>query len=222
LATWTEALAWSAAAFSTGATLLRLAVVPVLSDYWDEPTRASADRNYADRLETAAANVFSFGWVTFIATIVLLMILWFRVLAQARAFGAVLPLGPGWAVGSWFIPLASFVLTVLVAGTVLRVAEWRGNRPIGQQWKERRFPLWVFVPPVAVVLSVLAQGREGAIERESFASDVLAQLAGTVSTGAWVLALVATAVIVRRTRNLLMGGPLVRWEGASRTGEVDL
>lgn len=208
LATWAEVLAWIAAGFFAVATILRVAIIPLLDDYWTTSPRDREALDNADTVESAASNVFSFGWLSFIAVVILLMVLWFRVLHRSKELGAEFPLGPGWAVGSWFIPVANLVLTALVAANVVRLAEWRGVAPIGKGWR-RRFPRTVVIPPVAVVLSFVSMSVGGSTQPDGFRSDAVAQGGEAFGTSMWVLALIATAILLRRTRQQLALGPLV-------------
>jgi hypothetical protein len=210
-----EFLSWIAAVFFAVSAILRVTIVPVLDDYWSGATRDREALDRADELESAGANVFSYGWIVFLVTVVLLMILWFRVLNQARVMGAHFEFGTGWAIGSWFIPIGGAVLTALVAATVIRVAAWRGVTPIGTQWRTS-FPLITLVPASMVGLSVALNGIVGSIERDSFGPDALAQTCFALSTGVWVIALTATALVVRRIRRQLASGPMVASPASER------
>jgi uncharacterized protein DUF4328 len=76
----------------------------------------------ADDLVHAAAIT---NIVLFLTTAVLFIIWFFRVAKNTEALGRERPrLGPGWAIGGWFIPLANFVIPVLVAQDL-----WRGSNP---------------------------------------------------------------------------------------------
>ena len=162
----------------------------------------------AGSLEEAAANVFSFGWLAFLALVVLLMVLWFRILNHAKQLGARLPFGSGWAVGAWFIPVANLVLVPLVAGEVLQLTLWRGVPPLRALWR-RRFPLLVIVPSVAFVASFLSMSAAGSRNRDGFSTNTPDQVAFALASGLWAVTMVASALVARRTSQQLASGPFV-------------
>ncbi len=200
LGTWTTALAWVATGFFLLAALLRALVIPLSSDYRRGSSGDRSAMEDAEAVEGAAANVFSYyGWMAFLATVILLMILWFRVLHHARSLGADVTFGPGWAIGSWFILGANLVLTPLIAASVMRIVEWRGDVPMRKQWRRVPFPVVVLIPPVAIGLFLLSQALEAAVENSRSTTDALALGLSASSTGLWALALLGTALIAGRT-----------------------
>jgi len=91
-----------------------------------------------------------------LATIVLLIIWAWRSAHNARALGrSGARLGPGWAIGAWFIPVANFVLVYLVFSDLWRSSDHAAAR--GDAW--RRLPgsalvrVWVVCYVGGVVLT---------------------------------------------------------------------
>lgn len=76
----------------------------------------------ADNLVGAAAGIMALLSVT----ILVLIIIWlWRAAKNNEALGRANPrLGPGWAIGGWFIPFANFVIPVLILQDL-----WRGANP---------------------------------------------------------------------------------------------
>jgi hypothetical protein len=217
LAACAEGLAWAATVLFSVATVLRAAIVPLVSD---RRRGSSADRDALDQaasLEGAAANIFSFGWLAFLALVVLLMVLWFRILNHAKQLGAGLRFGPGWAVGAWFIPVANLVLVPLVASEVLQLALWRGGPPLGALWR-RRFPLLVVIPSVAFAASFLSMSVAGSRNRDGFSVNTADQVAFALASGLWAVTTIASALVARRTRRQLAPGPFVMLHSARARG----
>src|SRR5947199_1504714 len=72
----------------------------------------------------AAAMIILSGLVA-VAIFVLLIIWLYRAAKNNEALGRQNPrLGPGWAIGGWFIPLANFVIPFIIMDDV-----WRGSDP---------------------------------------------------------------------------------------------
>jgi hypothetical protein len=211
LAGWAEALTWIAAALVTVAGTVNLTAVGLYGDYWDAPAGSLAEAEawdaYSARTDPAAA-AFVFGLFVNVAVVVLLMVLWFRVLQQAKRAGAEMGLGPGWAIGGWFIPCAGIVFPALVGANVRRLAAWQGNPPIARAWKTS-------FPPAAILVIVAFAGAtvlnlvSGSFEPTDRMSAMGRETLSSLVYYAWAIGLVAAAVLTRRTRHALRGSPLV-------------
>jgi len=76
----------------------------------------------ADDLATAAAVMYL---LLALATAVVFIVWMWRAAKNNEALGRMNPrLGPGWAIGGWFIPIANFVIPVLMMQDL-----WRGSDP---------------------------------------------------------------------------------------------
>lgn len=128
---WARALGGSAvlgAVSSVGASLAVFSVVTILMDI-----QAPSGTN-TPMVLGAALGLFLFGianlWFT-----VALMGFGFRAAQFVKSRGLKLRLAPGWAIGGWFIPVASFVLPYLVlkdvAGVDSKVAAERQRSVLG-------------------------------------------------------------------------------------------
>jgi hypothetical protein len=113
----------------------------------------------------------SSGWSSFagavgITALVLLIVWTWRSAHNARALGRTgARLSPGWAIGSWFIPLANFVLVYVLVSDLWRSSDPRSER--GDAW--RRLPgsplvrLWIvaYVGGVALLLGAVGLAVTG-------------------------------------------------------------
>ena len=67
-----------------------------------------------------------------------------RMYRNLRALGARwLRLGPGWAVGAWFVPGVNVVAPKMMLDDVWRTAELAAPHPIGIQWRQEVVPWWL-------------------------------------------------------------------------------
>jgi hypothetical protein len=105
----------------TGALVAR---VGTLSDLVDHGLRPDLLLEDEDARELVVTMLGVFGVVSL--AIVVCFIMWFfRAAKNNEVLGRTRPrFGPGWAIGGWFIPLANFVIPVLIAQDL-----WRGSDP---------------------------------------------------------------------------------------------
>ena len=67
-----------------------------------------------------------------------------RMYRNLRALGARwLRLGPGWAVGAWFVPGMNVVAPKMMLDDVWRTSELAAPHPIGIQWRQAVVPWWL-------------------------------------------------------------------------------
>ena len=154
----------------------------------------------ANRLFRQANSGFNaivlLGYVSIAVLVVMIIWMW-RSAHNARALGRTgARLAPGWAIASWFIPVASWVLLYLLLSDLWRSSEPGSTR--GDAWRQLPGPAWV---RVWVVLhaggSILTFGTVGlaltGVTGES-ATRVLLIAAAVVSAAGTL----ATIVVVRR------------------------
>jgi hypothetical protein len=157
-------------AAAAGLAVVALAnAIPKIQAYWNAPIGSDADEmaawDDAASLWTGSAGIAALaGLVLFV-----LLLVWgnqaYRSLSRTGAEGR--SWSSGWAVGGWFIPLASLVIPRLVFSEIERMAHPdNGLAPIGERW--RRQPLlgtgvawWVFLI-LAGVLTCIGAGMLGA------------------------------------------------------------
>ncbi|WP_042395908.1 DUF4328 domain-containing protein [Streptacidiphilus carbonis] len=83
----------------------------------------------------ASSLLFDLGGLLLLGTAVTFIVWFFK---SAKLSGVLAPgqqrLGPGWAVGGWFVPVAFLVLPRMVAGDI-----WRASEPLTEErlWKPR-------------------------------------------------------------------------------------
>ena len=132
-------------------------------------------------------------------TIVVLFIIWmFRAAKNNEALERRNPrFGPGWSIGSWFIPLANFVIPVLIVQDL-----WRGATPTVPRgdpgWRRAAGSWLVALWWAALLLSIVRFGvSRGALDDTASWSDLeWSDTAGLVSTIATLAAAVLGAFVV--------------------------
>lgn len=126
-----------------------------------------------------------------VATAVVFIIWQYRHAVGATRLGARLALGPGWAIGGWFIPLANLVLPALQMGGSARASDPR--RP-------GRVPPIIPAWAVAYALGAILTGVAGALRpNDSFSDGDLDDFATSdriAAVGSLVLALAGVLAIV--------------------------
>ena len=143
--------------------------IPKLTAYWEAP--AGADFDELSAWEDASALWAGAAGILALAGLVLgiLLMVWgsqaYRSLGRTGAGGR--SWSSGWAVGGWFIPVASVVIPRLVFSEIERIAHPdNGPAPIGEGW--RRQPLigtglaWWILLVAAGLLGVAGIGVVGA------------------------------------------------------------
>jgi hypothetical protein len=148
----------------------------------------------------------SSGWTSFagaigIAALVLLIVWAWRSAHNARALGRTgARLGPGWAIGAWFIPLANFVLVYLVISDLWRSSDPDSGR--GDGW--RHLPgsalvrLWIaaYVGGVVLLFTTMALAVTGVTGVET--TRALLVIAGVVGVAGTLLAIPVVRDITAR------------------------
>jgi hypothetical protein len=158
---------------------------------------AVRDEDARDLVITALAVFLILALITAIVFIV-----WFfRAAKNNEALGRLRPrLGPGWAIGGWFIPLANLVIPVLIAQDL-----WRGSDPSVPRGDDR----WRIAPRSALVgwwwaLAVLSRfpffgGQGDTSDAETTISNVRSGInASLVSQVLSIAAAVLAILVVRR------------------------
>ena len=146
-----------------------------------------------DRVQGLGAAIYLVGLVVFV-----LLIIWtWRASKNLEVLGRRDPtLGPGWAIGAWFIPLANSVLVFLVLRDVWRSGEaavaW-GDRA----WKQARVGAALIVWWVLLIAGALASLSLGSASDQTL--DTTQEVrdnanAGTLTFGLFALASVAGIV----------------------------
>lgn len=116
--------------------------IPRMYAWWTAPLGADADElaawSRAEDLWVGSAGVLGLAGVV----LFVLLLVWgnqaYRSLSRSGAEGR--SWSAGWAVGGWFIPLASAVIPRLVLSEIERIAHpGNGPPPVGENW--RRQPL---------------------------------------------------------------------------------
>jgi multisubunit Na+/H+ antiporter MnhC subunit len=135
-----------------------------------------------------------------LATFVLLIIWLYRAAKNNEALGRQNPrLGPGWAIGGWFIPIAWWVIPFIVLDDVWRGSDpsiprgdpnWRRSSTMGAIWA------WLVTAVIFTIPSAIATstGDVRADEPEKVRRDDILRIIGAV--GAIVAA--ALAIVVTR------------------------
>ena len=147
-----------------------------------------------------AAMIILSGFVA-LAIFVLLVIWLYRAAKNNEALGRQNPrLGPGWAIGGWFIPIANFVIPFIVMDDVWRGADpsiargdpgWRRTSTLGAIWA------WLVTAVIFTIPSVIASssGDVRADEPDKVRRDDILRIIGAFGA---ILAAVFAIVVVRR------------------------
>jgi hypothetical protein len=145
-----------------------------------------------------------------LATFVLLIIWLYRAAKNNEALGRQNPrLGPGWAIGGWFIPIAWWVIPFIVLDDVWRGSDpsiprgdpnWRRSSTMGAIWA------WLVTAVIFTIPSAIASstGDVRADEPEKVRRDDILRIIGAVGAiVAAVLAIVVTRRIAARQEECL-------------------
>ena len=146
----------------------------------------------------------------FIAIFVLLIIWLYRAAKNNEALGRQNPrLGPGWAIGGWFIPVAWWVIPFIILDDVWRGSDpsiprgdpsWRRSSTLGAIWA------WLVTAVIFIIPSGIASstGDVRADEPEKVRRDDILRIIGAVGAiVAAVLAIVVTRRIAARQEECL-------------------
>jgi multisubunit Na+/H+ antiporter MnhC subunit len=147
-----------------------------------------------------AAMIFLSGLVG-LATFVLLIVWLYRAAKNNEALGRQNPrLGPGWAIGGWFIPIAWWVIPFIILDDVWRGSDpsvargdpnWRRSSTLGAIWA------WLVTAVIFIVPSAIASsgGDVSPDEPEKVRRDDILRIIGAVGA---ILASVLAIVVTRR------------------------
>jgi hypothetical protein len=134
-----------------------------------------------------------------LATAVVLIIWQWRCAKNAELLGRDHPrFGPGWSIGAWFIPLANFVIPVLIFQDL-----WRASSPDARpgEWRKERgsglIGLWWALFVVSALTTRLIDGDEADTLADLKRQNEVLVAAFAVST---IAAALAIAVVVQLTR----------------------
>jgi hypothetical protein len=155
----------------------------------------------ADDFVSASSSIFG---LTQLAIVVLFIIWMFRAAKNNEALGRMGPrFSPGWSIGAWFIPLANFVIPVLIMQDLWRgsdrethrgVSSWRagaGSALVGFWWAA-----WL----VSLVrFSYSGSGLQGSGSLDDIENSNTVALVGVIASAiAAILALLVVRAISRR------------------------
>ena len=145
-----------------------------------------------------------------LATFVLLIIWLYRAAKNNEALGRQNPrLGPGWAIGGWFIPIAWWVIPFIILDDVWRGSDpsiargdpnWRRSSTMGAIWA------WLVTAVIFTIPSAIASstGDVRADEPEKVRRDDILRIIGAVGAiVAAVLAILVTRRIAARQEECL-------------------
>jgi Domain of unknown function (DUF4328) len=147
-----------------------------------------------------AAMILLSGLVA-LAIFVLLIIWLYRAAKNNEALGRQNPrLGPGWAIGGWFIPLANFVIPFIIMDDVWRGADpsiargdpnWRRSSTLGAIWA------WLVTAVIFTIPSSIATstGDVRADEPDKVRRDDILRIIGAVGA---IVAAVFAILVTRR------------------------
>jgi Domain of unknown function (DUF4328) len=136
-----------------------------------------------------------------LAIFVLLIVWLYRAAKNNEVLGRQNPrLGPGWAIGGWFIPVANFVIPFIVLDDVWRGsdpsiprgdANWRRSSTLGAIWA------WLVTAVIWYIPTVIASstGDVRADEPEKVRRDDILRIVGAV---AGIVAAVFAIIVTRR------------------------
>jgi hypothetical protein len=136
-----------------------------------------------------------------LAIFVLLIIWLYRAAKNNEALGRQNPrLGPGWAIGGWFIPVANFVIPFIVLDDVWRGSDpsvarddplWRRSSTLGAIWA------WLVTAVIWYIPTLIASstGDVRADEPEKVRRDDILRIIGAV---AGIVAAVFAILVIRR------------------------
>jgi hypothetical protein len=198
----TSALTWLFSAHIALTGLLIIGVLNhlrVLSD--EEILGVVRDTEAVNDANALPAVMILLSGLVSIAIFVLLIIWLYRAAKNNEALGRQNPrLGPGWAIGGWFIPVANFVIPFIVMDDVWRGSDpsiprgdpnWRRSSTMGAIWA------WLVTAVIFTIPSAIASstGDVRADEPEKVRRDDILRIIGAVGA---IVAAVFAIVVTRR------------------------
>ena len=174
----------------------------------------------ADDFVNASSSIFV---LTQLVIVVLFIIWMFRAAKNNEALGRMGPrFSPGWSIGSWFIPLANFVIPVLIMQDL-----WRGSEretPRGAStWRTAAGSALVGFWWAAWLLSIVrfaysGSGLHGSGSLDDIQNSNTVALVGVIAAGlAAILALVVVRALSGRQLDCLRAQ---RWEYEAGSGQL--
>jgi hypothetical protein len=159
------------------------------------------DTDAVNDANTLPAAMILLSGLVGLATFVLLIIWLYRAAKNNEALGRQNPrLGPGWAIGGWFIPIAWWVIPFIILDDVWRGSDpsiprgdpnWRRSSTMGAIWA------WLVTAVIFTIPSVIASstGDVRADEPEKVRRDDVLRIIGAVGA---ILAAVFAILVTRR------------------------
>ena len=198
----TTALTWLFAAHIVLTAVLIIGVFNHLRVLSDKETGGLVfDTKAVNDANGLAAAMIILSGIVAIAIFVLLVIWLYWAAKNNEALGRQNPrLGPGWAIGGWFIPLANFVIPFIVMDDVWRGSDasiarvdpnWRRSSTLGAIWA------WLVTAVIFTVPSFIASstGDVRADEPDKVRRDDIFRIIGAVGA---ILAAVLAMIVTRR------------------------
>jgi len=171
--------------------------IRAIDDFQDNPSFTTAAS--LDDADDALSGAGAISSIIRIALIVVFIIWLWRVAKNAlEALDREDPkLGPGWAIGGWFIPLANLVLPIIVIQGLWR-ASASGTRP-GTTWRSAKGSALVVFWWLTFIVSFLSgtAGDDATLDEVKFA-DTLTAVGAVASVVAAVLAIFVVVQLTRR------------------------
>jgi heme/copper-type cytochrome/quinol oxidase subunit 2 len=207
----TTALTWLFSAHIALTVILIIGVFNHLRVLGDEEVLGVVrDTEAVNDANALPAVMILLSGVVFIAIFVLLIIWLYRAAKNNEALGRQNPrLGPGWAIGGWFIPIAWWVIPFIILDDVWRGSDpsiprgdpsWRRSSTLGAIWA------WLVTAVIFIIPSGIASstGDVRADEPEKVRRDDILRIIGAVGAiVAAVLAIVVTRRIAARQEECL-------------------
>ena len=195
-----SALSILLAVAAVGAAFAALAYVhraTVADDFIDRATVSLSDLRDADRQVGIAVGLCG---LLFVSILVVLIVWQHRYARNAQVLTGPLGLGPGWAIGGWFIPIGWFVLPGLQLAQSAKASD-----PAVQLSRDRRsgsvpgiLVVWAILLDVAAIVFISSSGQRPSTSDVGFAFDAnqrLRDFASADRTAAVAMVFVVVAAI---------------------------
>jgi hypothetical protein len=207
LAAWLQALLWISAGLLVISAIVVVIVQIAAEDFYDAPAGTDFDeaQRWIDREDLGSAlSIFQFFLA--IAVFVLLVVWAFQL---TRAVNRHHPYGrtwsPGWAVGAWFIPLASMVLCPMILWEDEKIAT-AGSSEVRDRWKSVRprpgTIIWFVLWAIAGVLLTIGSDALDRTDQSDLPSRTSVMTGYTVYIVGALIGATAAAVAALTVRHL--------------------
>jgi hypothetical protein len=220
LAAWLQALLWISAGLLVISAITVAIVRIAAEDFYDAPVGTDFDeaQRWIDR-EDLGSTLSVFQFFLAIAVFVLLVVWAFQL---TRAVNRHHPSGrtwsPGWAVGAWFIPLASMVLCPMILWEDEKIAT-AGSSEARDRWKSVRprpgTIVWFVLWAIAGVLLAIGSDSLDRTDQSDLPSRSSVMTGYTVYIAGALIGATAAAVAALTVRHLTR---LDHAEGATTGG----